>query len=1673
MRRRVLMLILVVASLLTLLGAVVSMAAAGIETGQALSQAAHAEGRLLVRFRPLATDALARGVLAGDGLAVIGRIDAIDVYVVSVPAGREAEVARELKRNLAVAYAEPDYIVRALRVPDDPYFAIEQWNLAQIGGPAAWDLTTGSASVVIAVVDTGVDIGHPDLASKIVAGYDFVNLDTDPQDDEGHGSHVAGIAAAVSNNTVGVSGVSWGAAIMPVKVLDDSGSGYTSDVAAGIAWAADHGARVINLSLGGPGASQTLQDAVDHAYSAGALIVAAAGNDYSSGNPVNYPAACEHVVGVAATNDQDGHASYSSAGSWVDVAAPGGDPTGSSDPNPRHWIMSTYWRGAVAASAEPQAIQAAYERHAGTSMATPHVAGLAALVWSRHPEWTHDQVAWAIESTALDRGAAGRDDLFGWGRIDAGAAVALEVLQPTPTPTPSTCLIESAHPYENNTDRTWTITNTDTTAVYSRIHFSRLETESGYDPVIIMDATGTEVQRLSGPFPSGVWSAPVPGATVQVQLRTDNSITGWGFCVDSIASTAPPPWAIRAPLDIPRSRLALAAVDGVLYAIGGESADPASAAAKPAQVSPPRPRSQEAPLGVRAYDGVVEAYDPASNTWTRKAAMPSGVSNIAAGVIDGKIYVPGGFNTAGDSAALQVYDPAADTWTMRADLPESRAGAAVAALDGKLYVIGGTGPAGVTASCLRYDPAADAWSACSPMAAARSWAAAGVAGGRLYVAGGLDANDNELRTLEEYDPSANTWTSRASMSAARGGPGAVGLGDHLYVIGGGWTNYLGSMERYDPSSNRWATLEPMNIARRTMGVAASDGKIYATGGYDGDFTAAHEAYTPQAPVPQPNIGVAPRELSASVPVNGTAQQTLVISNSGQATLTLSITDVDTTPGAVISIHLPQASMTSDHSGQKSASGGLKTGAASELRANRGLAANAVVSVLIVTVDPDVSDLQASLAAFPDLQVAVYNDAVVPTLGQLQAYDVVLTNDNRYWAAGGIDPTDLGNVLADYVDAGGRVVVANYGYDYDRWAILGRFLDEDYGPFERASADLSNDVELGDFTADHPIMQGVTTLGDTGIHQDQTVGAGATLVASWNDGTPLVATRPWVVGINLLGSLGDGTHGWTGDAPTLFHNAIVWVSGGVGVGDAAWLSETPDAGAVPAGGSAEVIVGFAAGGLASGRYTANLLISSNDPGNPQVVVPVTMTVGSPGQASIYVDPATRLAGPGGYFTVSLKIASGGQDVDAVDARLSFDPTYLRVVDSDGEETDRIVPGTALPTVLQNEADNSLGRIAYSAGRELSGTVPSGDFALGIVRFKALTLTQEAGTPLRFISGTEAYFGGDPILDERRDGVVYVQPPVLVGSTLLQGRGQPPSDRWAGYDVQIMLYPSGVATATQTYAAQLDASGQFTVAGMSTGEYDVIVKGPHSLSNRKVAIVLPREDLPVEFGPLLEGDANGDDVVAGDDFSILAAAYATAPGDPLWDARADFNGDDLINGADFSLLVTNYGRLGPTWTARIGIARVDGATIRAISPGRAVALGSLFEVALEVWSPDVGVDAVDAYLEYDPSYLSVVDAAVAPDQPLPVVLQNAIHPGSGTIALSVGRALEGSAPDGLLNVAVLRFRAVQPTGPDGTAIRFGTRTGVYSRGEAMLGAAVNGAVIVAPWTRDVLFLPQVMR
>ncbi|PWH11896.1 MAG: hypothetical protein DDG60_15685 [Anaerolineae bacterium] len=333
--------------------------------------------------------------------AGLGRLN---VYRIEVPVEDLQDKIRELTSLDGVSYVEPDYTVTGQDViPNDPGFPF-QYALVNIRAPQGWEITTGSHLVTIAIVDTGVDQTHPELAPKILAGYDFVNGDTDPQDDNGHGTHVAGIAAAMSNNGVGVAGVSWNARILPVKVLNASNTGTYSNVAAGIIWATDQGAQIINLSLGGISPSLTLENAVNYAASQGVLLVAAAGN---TGGALLYPARYAAVIAVANTNAANLRVPSSAFGPELDLSAPG-------------------------ASIYSLSLGGGYTTLSGTSMSAPHVSGALALLLSM-PGIGPGQARVYLENSALDLDAPGWDVFTGYGLIQLDAALLLAI--PTSTPT--------------------------------------------------------------------------------------------------------------------------------------------------------------------------------------------------------------------------------------------------------------------------------------------------------------------------------------------------------------------------------------------------------------------------------------------------------------------------------------------------------------------------------------------------------------------------------------------------------------------------------------------------------------------------------------------------------------------------------------------------------------------------------------------------------------------------------------------------------------------------------------------------------------------------------------------------------------------------------------------------------------------------------------------------------------------------------------------------------------------------------------------------------------------------------------------------------------------------------------------------------------------------------------
>jgi len=365
------------------------------------------------RTRPQAWDDLTNLVAktGGKNVSKISIGAQAIAMVVDVPPNNLSSLWNEAQAGSLARYMEPDMVFRAQFVPDDLYYHY-QWALPQIQADWAWNKTTGDSSILVAVADSGIDYNHPDLMNNYVAlGYDWVNGDNDPLDDFGHGTACAGIIGAQLNNAAGIAGIAQ-VKIMAEKGLNSTGYGFETNLAIAIIHAVVQGARIISISWGG-GDSELIHDAIKYAYENDVLVLAAAGN-LNSDSKV-YPAAYDEVVAVAATDQTDEKAGFSNWGSWIGVAAPGTQ------------ILSTMPTYHVTLNDEGYSPN--YDYISGTSAASPHAAGVAALIWSSFPSATRDWVRGQLSFTADDLGSPGFDVIYGSGRVNARKAVEQEPLQ--------------------------------------------------------------------------------------------------------------------------------------------------------------------------------------------------------------------------------------------------------------------------------------------------------------------------------------------------------------------------------------------------------------------------------------------------------------------------------------------------------------------------------------------------------------------------------------------------------------------------------------------------------------------------------------------------------------------------------------------------------------------------------------------------------------------------------------------------------------------------------------------------------------------------------------------------------------------------------------------------------------------------------------------------------------------------------------------------------------------------------------------------------------------------------------------------------------------------------------------------------------------------------------------
>lgn len=486
--------------------------------------------------------------------------------VVRISRDKDLTAAMEfLSTEPSVLYSERNYIYHTFDdgKPNDPDFA-RLWGIkntgqtdtaGQIGLPGA-DINVlplwgegfqGDRRIVVAVIDTGVDWVHPDLADNLYTntaesqgtngkdddrngfvddlhGWNFGNNTNNSRDDHNHGTHVSGTIGGVGNNGVGVSGVNWRVSILPVKFLDANGSGTLDGAVQSIQYASLMNVNIMSNSWGGGGFSQSMKDAIVAAHKKGILFVAAAGNDGGDNDSSpTYPASYDvaNVVAVAATDNQDKLASFSNYGiRSVHVAAPGVK------------VYSTVREGR-------------YETYSGTSMATPHVSGISALLMAGDPALTFDRVKERLIQTS-DPLPGLKRKVMSKGRVNAHNAFH-GIIPPNTDPDESlwkdvSFTVESPHPYKEGVNLTYTVSQPG--VQYIRLHFQKIEVENRYDTVSVEKADGTLIDQVTG-TKEGYTSEYIKGDTAIIRLRSDSSVNGWGFKVDKIQVIAPSPLALK------------------------------------------------------------------------------------------------------------------------------------------------------------------------------------------------------------------------------------------------------------------------------------------------------------------------------------------------------------------------------------------------------------------------------------------------------------------------------------------------------------------------------------------------------------------------------------------------------------------------------------------------------------------------------------------------------------------------------------------------------------------------------------------------------------------------------------------------------------------------------------------------------------------------------------------------------------------------------------------------------------------------------------------------------------------------------------------------------------------------------------------------------------------------
>lgn len=1027
---------------------------------------------------------------------------------------------------------------------NDPMLG-NQWhynNTGQQGGTPgsdiklfqAWAIETGSPSVVIAVTDGGAQVNHPDLAANMwvntgeiagnnidddnngfvddVNGYGFGD-DTGTIAPDDHGTHTSGTIAAVTNNGVGVAGVAGGtgtgdgARIMTLATFGGTANGGFAE---SYIYGADNGAVISQNSWGytNPGVfEQAVLDGIDYFIAEagkdedgnqigpmrGGIVIFAAGNDDLDAQW--YPGFYSPTLAVGALTNQDKKAWYSNFGTWVDMSAPGGETFFANDP---HGVLST-----VAGNQ--------YAFFQGTSMACPHVSGVAALIISKFggdgftPEMLRGRLTTLVDDVdAADPDFAG---LLGTGRLNA-----FKALQSDDGDAPDEITDLAASDAEiTSVTLTWTSPadpGNGSASAYDIRYATFPITNANF-------TTATAVASPPAPLVAGsAESLTIPGLTAGTvyyfAIRSADFFGNYSDISNVVEqATNFPPVITVSPASIT------------------ETLQTASTSVQFVQIT----NSGAGELNYQFATPPANAFATVSPT---SGTLDAGLNILIAVTIDANNRLPGTYD---QNLVLNSNDPATPTVTIPVTLTVISNGQPIASVDPTALDFGGVFE---TSSATRTVT--------------------------VHNAGA------ETLNITSVSSSNGNFTTNFSSPIA-----VAAFADAVISV------------TFTPSG--------LGVSTGTLSIATNDPS-------NPSLSVSLEGEG----VPAPDVQVNPSSLTATLTTGATQTQTLTVSNTGGSDLEYSVevtgTAAATTIADVATITIPVGSVVqSAQAAQKNS--GVSTYSNQVTLRSVGQSA-AISNVLILSPDTDVTDIEEMLDGFADIEADVFPRASLPsiTLADLSGYDIVFTTNNTQWLqGGGVQPAVIGDLLADYIDAGGKVISNQFNYSYDAWKLEGRFINEQYGPFTASTTDANITVDLGTILAPaHPVMTGVSTLSYSGFVQNVGLAPGATALAEWDNGELFVAANPNVVALNLLPSLGNaGPLQWSGDLPLLYQNAVHFLSG------PGFVEVNPTEGVIAAGTSVNLSVTFDATGLDSATYEALINISTNVPGQAVVVVPATLHV----------------------------------------------------------------------------------------------------------------------------------------------------------------------------------------------------------------------------------------------------------------------------------------------------------------------------------------------------------------------------------------------------------------------------------------------------------------------------------